>query len=132
MYAALKQVHLVTVTVSFCLFFVRGLWMVRDSEQLHRRWVRIVPHLNDTVLLLSAIGMLTVIGQSPFAIDWLTAKIVALVLYILAGTVAIKRGPTKSMRIGAWLLAMAIFGYIASVGLTHDPRGPLVLLSAGR
>jgi len=45
--------------------------------------------------------------------------------------VAIKRGPTKSLRVGAWVLALATFGYIASVGLTKDPRGPLTLLSSG-
>ncbi len=128
MYTALKHVHLATVCISFCLFFLRGVWMIGDSPRLKQTWVGIVPHINDTVLLLSAIGMVSLIGQSPFAFDWLTAKIVALVVYILVGTVAIKRGSTKAIRIGAWALAMLIFSYMVSVGLSRDPRGYLPLM----
>ena len=128
MYTALKHVHLATVSISFCLFFLRGVWMIGDSPRLKQPWVGIAPHINDTMLLLSAIGMLSLIGRSPFAFDWLTAKIVALVAYILVGTVAIKRGPTKPVRTGAWFLAMLIFCYMVSVGLSRDPRGFLLLL----
>ena len=123
MYVALKHLHLTAVTLSFALFALRGLWMLADSPQLQRRWVRIIPHLIDTVLLASAIGLTLILQQYPFVNGWLTAKVLALIAYIILGSIALKRGPTKAIRATAWVAALATFGYIASVALSHDPLG---------
>ena len=56
-YAALKSVHVSCVAVSYSLFFLRGVWALRDHVYLERRWVRIVPHVVDTLLLLSAVAL---------------------------------------------------------------------------
>lgn len=122
-YLALKHLHLTAVTLSFALFALRGLWMLVDSPQLQRRWVRIVPHLIDTVLLASAIGLTLILQQYPFINDWLTAKVLALIAYIILGSIALKRGSTRPIRATAWVAALATFGYIVSVALTHDPLG---------
>lgn len=124
-YSVLKHVHVSTAVISFFLFFLRGCWMLADSPRLRRRWVRIVPHLNDTLLLASAVTMTVLIHQYPFMDAWLTAKMLALLAYIGLGTVALKRGRTKTIRIAAWIAALAVFGYIVSVALNHDPRGLL-------
>jgi uncharacterized membrane protein SirB2 len=116
-YALAKQVHLATVVLSWLLFFVRGVWMIADSPRLDARWVRVAPHVNDTVLLLAAIYLATFYGLQP----WIVAKIVALVAYILIGTVALRRGPTKPVRIAAWLAAQALFVYIVAVAVTKHP-----------
>jgi uncharacterized membrane protein SirB2 len=116
-YALAKQVHLATIVLSWLLFFVRGVWMIADSPRLAARWVRVVPHVNDTVLLLAAIYLATFYGLQP----WIVAKIVALVAYILIGTVALRRGPTKAVRIAAWLAAQAVFVYIVAVAVTKHP-----------
>lgn len=125
LYVALKSIHLGTVVLSFTLFFLRGLWMLADSPLLRRRWVRIVPHLSDTVLLVSGVGLTIVIRQYPFVHPWLSAKILGLIVYILLGTVALKRGPNKPIRAAAWVGALATFGYIAAVALTREPLPPL-------
>ncbi len=52
-YLAIKYVHFGTVIASFSLFFLRGLWMMAAPEKLAARWVRVVPHVIDTVLLAS-------------------------------------------------------------------------------
>ena len=122
-YLILKHLHLTAVVLSFALFALRGLWMLADSPQLQRRWVRIVPHLIDTVLLASAIGLTLILQQYPFVNGWLTAKVLALIAYIILGSIALKRGLTKAIRALAWVAALATFGYIISVALTHDPRG---------
>ena len=114
-YLALKHLHLTTVILSFALFALRGLWMLVDSPQLQRRWVRIAPHLIDTVLLASAIGLTLILQQYPFVNDWLTAKVLALIAYILLGGIALRRGPTRAIRAAAWVAALATFGYIVSV-----------------
>lgn len=123
MYAAVKHVHLTSVALSFIGFATRGAWMLSDSPMLSRRWVRIVPHVVDTVLLASAIALAVMLGQYPFVNSWLTAKVVGLVAYIGLGTIALKRGRGKAVRVSAWLAALAVFAYIVSVALTRDPRG---------
>ena len=122
-YLALRHLHLTAVVLSFALFALRGLWMLADSPYLQRRWVRIVPHLIDTVLLASAIGLTLTLQQYPFVNGWLTAKVLALIAYIILGSIALKRGPTKPIRAAAWVAALATFGYIASVALTRSPLG---------
>lgn len=123
-YLVLKAVHVACAAASYGLFFVRGIWMIRDSPLRRLRWARIVPHVNDTVLLASAIAMVVLSGQHPFQQGWLTAKIVALVVYIALGMVALRYGRSRRSRIAAWLAAQLVFCYIVAVALT---RHPLVL-----
>ena len=116
-YALAKQVHLATVALSGLFFFVRGVWMIADSPRLSDRWVRVTPHVNDTVLLVAAIYLATFHGLQA----WIVAKIVALVAYILLGMVALRRGPTKPVRVAAWIAALAVFVYIVAVAVTKQP-----------
>ena len=118
-YLAIKYVHVGAVIVSFSLFFLRGLWMMAAPEKLAARWVRVVPHVIDTVLLVSAIALGVMTAQYPFVQSWLTAKVLALLLYILLGTVAIRHGRTRRVRIVAWILALVVFGYMVAVARTR-------------
>jgi uncharacterized membrane protein SirB2 len=116
-YAAVKQLHLAAVALSWTLFFLRGVWMIADSPRLKARWVRVVPHVNDTILLVAGVYLATVVGLQP----WILAKLAALVAYILIGMVAITRGPTKPVRIAAWIAAQCVFLYIVAVALRKNP-----------
>ncbi|HLY96032.1 MAG: SirB2 family protein [Sideroxydans sp.] len=118
----LKHIHVTCVALSYSLFFLRGVWMLRESPALQQRWVKIAPHAVDTLLLASAIALAWQLGISPLSTPWLAAKIVALLLYIAIGSVALKRGKTKRIRLIAWLAAQAAFFYIVSVAVTHDPQ----------
>lgn len=120
-YLTLKYVHVACIVLSYALFFVRGVWMMRESPLLAARWVRIVPHVIDTVLLASAIAMAVVIQQYPFVAPWLTAKVIGLVVYIGLGMVALKQGRTKRMRIVAWIAAQVVFLYIIAVAILKRP-----------
>jgi uncharacterized membrane protein SirB2 len=119
-YPTLKAVHVTSVSVSFALFFVRGVWMMRESALLRQAWVRVVPHLVDTVLLASAIAMAVMTRQYPFVATLLTAKVLALVVYIGLGMVALKYGRTPGVRVAAWIAALAVFAYIAAVAVTRN------------
>jgi uncharacterized membrane protein SirB2 len=123
-YGVLKAVHVGCAAASYALFFLRGIWMIRDAALLRRRWVRVVPHVNDTVLLASAIALAVWSGQYPFQQGWLTAKLVALAVYIALGMAALRRGRSRRVRIAAWLAAQFVFFYIVAVAVT---RNPLVL-----
>lgn len=120
-YAALKLTHVACAVLSYAGFFVRGVWMMRDSRLLERRWVRILPHANDTLLLASAIALAVMSRQYPFVHGWLTAKVLALVLYIVLGMAALRAGRPKPLRIAAWVAAQAVFLYIVWVAMARSP-----------
>jgi uncharacterized membrane protein SirB2 len=120
-YLALKALHVGCVITSYSLFLLRGVWMLRGSALLQRRWVKIVPHVVDTLLLTSAILLALTIRQYPFVSSWLTAKVIGLVIYIALGTIALKRGRTLTIRVWAWIAAQLVFFYIVAVAVTHTP-----------
>jgi len=116
-----KQVHVASALLSGCGFFIRGIWMMWDSPLLQARLTKIAPHVLDTVLLVSAIVLASQWGWAALEMPWLLAKIVALLLYIVLGTLALKRGRTKTVRMVAWLAALGVFAYIVAVALTKTP-----------
>ena len=121
-YLALKNVHVTCVVLSYALFVARGVWMISDSAMLAQRWVKIVPHVIDTVLLVSAVVLAVSIAQYPFAVSWLTAKVIGLVIYIALGMLALRRGGrSKRVRVAAWLAAQAVFFYIVAVAVLKRP-----------
>ncbi len=116
----LKYVHVTCVVLSISGYLVRGVWMMRASPWLGKKWVRIAPHVIDTTLLVSAILLAIKIQQYPFVQDWLTAKVLALIAYIVVGAIGLKYGRTKRIRVTAWLVAIATFLYIVLVALTRQ------------
>jgi len=95
--------------------------MMLDSVQIARRWVRVVPHVNDTVLLAAGVWLAFQLRLAPAAAPWLIAKLVALPVYIGLGSLALRPGRAKRLRISAWLAALAVFGYIVAVAVTRSP-----------
>jgi len=122
-YDLLKTVHVACVAASIAFFVVRGGWMLAGSQRLQRRWVRILPHFVDTALLASAIALAVLIRDVPGTRGWLTAKVVGLVVYIVLGTIALKRGRTRRIRLAAFIGAIAVYAYIVSVAVTKSPAG---------
>lgn len=122
-YVLLKHLHVTFVVLSATGFFLRGLLMMRDSPLLQRRWVKVVPHVNDTGLLAAALGLVFTTGQYPFIHAWVTAKIFGLIAYIILGSVALRAGRTPGARVAAWMAALLVFGWVVSVALTKNPWG---------
>ncbi|MEO8344050.1 MAG: SirB2 family protein [Betaproteobacteria bacterium] len=117
-YAVAKYIHIVCVALSGSLFLLRGIWTWRHAAILRARWMRFLPHVIDTVLLASAVTMVILSAQYPFVQSWLTAKVIALVAYIALGSVALKSAKRKSVRIWAFVAALAMFTYIVGVAIT--------------
>jgi uncharacterized membrane protein SirB2 len=117
----LKITHVSCVAISYLLFVARGVLMMRTSPLLQQKWLKVAPHIVDTLLLASAIALAVMSHQYPLAQGWLTAKVAGLLVYIGLGTVALKRGKTRGTRIAAWFAAQAVFFYIVAVALTRRP-----------
>lgn len=117
----IKYLHISCAILSYLFFFIRGIWMLRASPTLNQRWVKIWPHIIDAVLLISAITLAYQNAISPLTTPWLLAKIVALLIYILLGTIALKRGQTRTIRFYAWISAQLVFLYIVLTAINHKP-----------
>ena len=116
-----KNIHITCVASSYALFFLRGVWLIQGSPRLRQRWVKIAPHVMDTLLLVSAITLAIGMRQYPGVDAWLTAKVGGLLFYIGFGMMAFRFGKTLRTRISAWVAAQLVFFYIVSVALTHNP-----------
>ncbi len=119
-YTLIKLVHMSCAALSFGLFFTRGVWMLRAPQRLRQVWVRVLPHVIDTTLLLSAIALAVRSRQYPGVDTWLTAKVVALMGYIALGLVAFRFGRGQHVRATAWAVALLVFAYIVAVALTRN------------
>jgi uncharacterized membrane protein SirB2 len=122
-YLLLRHIHITSVVLSGAGFFVRGIWMLLDSPMLKQRWVRVVPHVVDTVLLASATALAVISLQYPLAQNWLTAKVVGLIVYVVLGAMALRRGKTRATRAAYFVAALLVFGYIVSVAMARTPLG---------
>lgn len=130
-YPQIRTVHIWAVTASGLLFAVRG----GASTLFGAGWpkalpVRLLSWTIDSVLLMAALMLMTVVRQYPFVDTWLTAKVLLLVVYIAVGMLAFREARPRRVRIGFWIAALLIFGFMVTVARAHDPRGLLALMGA--
>lgn len=119
----IKLIHMSAAVISISLFMLRMYWVMTGSNIMKQKWVKIVPHVNDTVLLTAAIILAISIQQYPFFHGWLTAKLLALLAYIIFGMFALKRAKTKLQKLVYFNLAVFMFAYIVMVALTRSVTG---------
>lgn len=116
-------IHVTTALLSISGFIFRGILRFSGSDLVNRKWLKITPHIIDTVLIISAIMLFTRSGLDLMTTPWLQAKIVALIVYIALGLVAFRFAKTTPVRLLAWLAAILVFGYILSVAVSKNPLG---------
>ena len=121
----LKAVHVGSAVLSIAGFVLRGVWMQQGSPLLRAHVTRVLPHVVDTVLLLSAIALALRIAQYPFVHAWLTAKVLALLAYIVLGSIALKYGRSRRVRALSYGLALGVFLYIVAVAIARNPAAGL-------
>lgn len=116
--------HLAAVTLSVCLFGLRCALMLAESRWLQHRLLRVLPHVVDTALLASGVWLMLLTRQYPFASAWLTLKLLAVVAYIVLGSIALRRGRTRRVRAIASIAALLTVGWIVLVAVARNPLGP--------
>lgn len=119
-YLVLKHLHMTCAVLTLISFSLRGFWMFIESPLLQKKTARILPHIIDTLLLTSAIALTFTIDQYPVQDAWLSAKVIALIAYIIFGTFALKRGKTQTIRATCFVISLIIFAYIVAVARTHQ------------
>ena len=115
-----KGVHVATVAVTLCLFLLRGWWALTGALYHRGAWVRIVPHVNDALLLSAGVTLAVLSHQYPLQQAWLTAKLAGLLLYIALGRLALGRGLSRNRRLLSLAAALSVFAYIVAVALTRS------------
>lgn len=113
--------------ISFTGFLFRAYLMVIDSRLLKHKVVQLAPHLIDTVFLVSGFSMAFILNIGLFAQGWLTMKIFLLMFYLFFVGIALNRGSTKQIRIGAFFLAIFTFVYIVGIAVNKTAISWFVL-----
>lgn len=123
-YLDIRHVHMGAVFASGVLFLLRGVGV----NFLGAGWpmtapVRYLSYTIDTVLLTAALMLMTIVRQYPFVDAWLTVKLTLLIVYIVLGSFALKRGKTRGARLGFFVAALLVFVFIVSVARAHNALG---------
>ena len=124
-YPQIKFVHVAAVILSGSLFALRGSLMLARSRLTNHAALRFLSYAIDTILLTAALMLVTILHQYPFVQAWLTVKVLLLVVYIVLGTLALKRGRTRAVQVACYFAALFLFAFIVSVARAHSPSGIL-------
>lgn len=122
-YPQIKLVHITCVVLSGSLFTLRGMMMLAGSVRVYHPALKYLSYLIDTTLLTAAVLLTLILHQYPFVQSWLTAKVLLLVVYIVLGVFALRRGRSRASRAAYFVAALVVFLFIVSIAIAHDPRG---------
>ncbi len=122
-YLTLRQAHIGFALLSVSLFVLRGCLMLAQSPHVQAAWLKYPSYLVDTMLLTFALMLMTVTHQYPFGTGWLTMKVTLLVVYVLLGSIALKRGRTPGVRAAAFVASLLTVAFLYSVARAHHPLG---------
>lgn len=114
-YLAIKHSHMLLAIISVIFFCWRFYLCKSTPEKLANKLYKISPHIIDTLLLASGLTLAIMAGFKVSEQPWLAVKLVALVIYIGAGIVAIKKRSTPML--GICLLAILTIFYCARTKL---------------
>ena len=130
MYLSLKYAHLGLAIISIAGFVLRGFWMTTGSVLLGHKAVRIAPHVVDTLFLISGIALVVRLSLPVMQSPWLLAKFAGLVVYVILGAIALRRGATMAVRQVALVGALSAFAYIVGAAVSKSPASWIALLTS--
>lgn len=119
-YTLTKHLHMTAVVLTILLFILRFFWLLKSSDMLQKKWVKIVPHVIDTVLLASAVTLCFLIPLNPLQHPWLWQKIVLVVLYIFTGFYVLKRAQGLTSKWVGFGVAMACLAFAGKMAVSKQ------------
>ncbi len=120
MYLIIKYCHIGFALLSIGGFILRGALSLRRHPVIKSRWLRIAPHINDTLLLAAAIYLAQASHQYPWNSPWLAAKVTALLIYIVLGTLVIRQRGSTELQLSCYLGALLAFAYMLAVAISKS------------
>jgi uncharacterized membrane protein SirB2 len=118
---SMKNLHMTFAILSITGFVLRGYWMMRSSPLSEHRFTKIAPHIIDTLFLVTGIAMVINLQLAVLENHWLLAKFAGLLVYIVLGAIALRRGRTLNIRVIAFAGALLAFTYIVNTAITKSP-----------
>jgi uncharacterized membrane protein SirB2 len=115
-----KHLHMTIAAVSVALFTLRFIWLLLGSDQLNKKWVKIAPHIIDTLLLLLGVMMAVKLVINPFEQLWLAEKILAIIAYIFTGYYTLKLARNNMFKVIGYLGALGWFMLIVRIAMTKQ------------
>ncbi len=125
-YPQIRFVHILAISLSGGVFALRGMGALAGMRWPQWAAVRYLSYGIDTVLLTAALMLVTILPGAMFANGWLTAKLVLVVVYVVLGVFALRRGRTCGMRAGCYAAALLVFAAIVGIARMHHPLGWLL------
>ncbi|MCC5879616.1 MAG: SirB2 family protein [Idiomarina sp.] len=105
-YFPVKNLHMATAVFTVTLLLLRLGLDVINRPGWRNTLLKRLPHVNDTLLLASAIFLLVVTGWNPFQHFWLGVKLLLVVGYIVTGWFALRLTMRARFRAMAAILAL--------------------------
>lgn len=124
-YLPLKSAHVGLVLASGSLFALRGALVLAGRGWAMARPWRMLSYGIDTLLLAAGVTLWAGLSLNPFDNAWLGAKLLLLLLYIVLGSLALKRARSAAARRACYVGALLVYLWMASVALAHHPLGLL-------
>jgi uncharacterized membrane protein SirB2 len=121
MYEIVKHTHLTAIALSITLLLFRFVLTSMQSPLLQKKWLKILPHLVDTILLISAVALCVLLQQYPFVDAWVSEKLLALAMYIFMTFLALKLGRSAFIRGVGLLGAISWIAYAGIVAVSKQP-----------
>lgn len=116
----MKHLHMMIALISVVLFTLRFYWTLAGSAQLEKKWVKITPHIIDTLLLGLGVGLMMKLALNPFDQLWLGEKLIAVVAYIFTGYYTLKLARNRTMQVIGYLGAMGWILLVARLAMSKE------------
>ena len=129
-YLQIKSVHVAMVIASGLLFALRGAAVLAGARWAMAAPLRYLSYTIDTALLTAALMLLTALKLNPFVVPWLSVKLALLVVYVVLGSLALKRARSRRARAAFYVAALATFGFMYFVARAHHPLGLLQAMAS--
>lgn len=127
-YPQIKHAHIGLALLSGALFALRGLLLLLDQRWAGAAPVRYLSYAIDTALLAAALALVAILPAGLYANGWLAAKLALIVIYVVLGVFALRRGRTRGVRAACYVAALLVFAQVYCIARTHSPLGALAML----
>ncbi len=114
----IKTFHFALAFLTASGFIIRLGWSYVAPDLLKEKWVRIAPHVVDTLLLVMGLWLASQLAGGMWQ-GWLIAKLIGLLAYIGFGVMALRGSGTLKV-VGAACALLSVL-YIFLVAFTRQP-----------